>query len=79
MHVIYAVILIFGALAVLVLGLASAVRDLMHRDVYAPPAIDKDPVIWQHRSDTAAGDDPSADPYTSAAPYADAGRSREPR
>jgi hypothetical protein len=55
MHVLFAIVLFFGALVVIVLGLASVMRDLAERDLYAAPAIDKDAITWQHRGDPAAG------------------------
>ena len=49
MHILWSLALIFGALAILVLGLVGVVHDLLQRGPYEAPLIRDDGLAWPAR------------------------------
>ena len=49
MHILWALVLIFGALTILVLGLVGVVHDLLQRGPYEAPLIRNDGLAWSAR------------------------------
>ena len=54
MHIFLSIALISGALFILILGLASVLRDLLERGPHAAPLTEKDRMAWPRRYQGAA-------------------------
>jgi len=49
MHILSSIVLIFGAIIILVLGLVSVLRDLLERSPHQVPVIEEEGFAWPPR------------------------------